>query len=81
MVNFAEYPCLVIGYRVVFYGLVSKLLLQTIDDFDFLKVEDNPAASTAWYIFNLIGLHSDLNLMELGNERDHKMKTRLCPGI
>jgi hypothetical protein len=81
MVNFTKNPSLVISYSVVFNGLVSEVFFKPIYDLYSLKVKDNTTASATWNVTDFISLQSDLNLMELGNEGHHKMKSWLGPRI
>jgi hypothetical protein len=41
MMDFAKDPGLVISDGIVFDGLVCKLLFESINDFNFLEVEDD----------------------------------------
>lgn len=41
MVDFAENPSLIVSDCIVFNGLVGQLLFESIDDFNFFKIEDD----------------------------------------
>jgi hypothetical protein len=81
VMDFAKDPGLVISDGIVFDGLVCKLLFESIDDFDFLEVEDDTGTGTAGNVFNLISLQGDLDGEVFGDEGNHEVETRLSPRI
>lgn len=79
MMNFAEDPGLIISDGIVFNGLVSHLLSESIDNLDFFKVQDDTAAGTTWDVLDLIGLQGDLDWEVFGDKGNHEVETGLSP--
>lgn len=81
MVDFAENPSLIVSDCIVFNGLVGQLLFESIDDFNFFKIEDDTWAGTTGDVFDLIGLEGDLDGEVLGDEGYHEVEAGFGPGI
>lgn len=79
MVNLAENPSLIICDCVVLDGLMSHLFSQSIDDLNFVEVQDNTAACTTWDVSDLIGLQSYLDREVSGDKGNHEVKSWFCP--
>lgn len=71
MVNFIEDPCLVVFKGVLLYRFPRSTLLKTVDNFNFVKIYENPGCSATWDVNDLVRLKSDLNLVYSSYYRNH----------
>ena len=76
VMDLVEDPGLVIVDGVVLDGLVGQVSLESIDHLYLIEVEHKASTGATGNVSDLVGLHCDLHLVQLGHQRHFHVESR-----